>query len=217
MLAALLAIAIGVPASTLALPSDAPNLEVNAPRRADAPSVSSIWDQPAEPSPVVVVRPPEPPPAAPEHAPSANPLWEIPLTSLSNTRERPIFSSSRRPPPPAIVSVSAARTAPPPPKPLRAERPELALVGTIAGDEQSFGLFVDLKTKSGVRLKIGEDFQGWKLQSVQGREVTLERDQQSATLTLPQPGTGAPGPALPRRRDESAAAQRPVDPPAATR
>jgi hypothetical protein len=192
-LALLLATALGAPASTLALPTDAPDADLNAPRRADAPSVPSVWDQPAAPSPVVIVRPPQPPAAAPERTPSANPLWEIPLASLSNTRERPIFSPSRRPPPPAVAATPPA-SEPPPPKPPRAERPQFALVGTVGGDDESFGIFVDQTTKVALRLRIGDDYQGWKLRSVQGREVTLERDKQTTILSLPQPGTAAPGP-----------------------
>src|SRR3954447_6353216 len=170
-LAILLATALGMPASTLALPADAPDRDQSEPRRADAPSVSSIWDQATAPSSVVIVRPTLPPPAPPERTPSANPLWEIPLASLSNTRERPIFSLSRRPPPPAVTAIPPT-TEPPPPKPVRAERPHLSLVGTIGGDNESFGIFVDPTTKAALRLKMGEDYQGWKLRSVRGREVT---------------------------------------------
>jgi hypothetical protein len=191
-LALLLAAVLGVPASTSALPTDTADIDANTPRRADAVSASSLWDSPAAPAPEVV-KPPEQPPAAAERTPSANPLWAIPLANLSNTRERPIFSSSRRPPPPAVASVPVAKALPPPPKPPRAERPQLSLVGTIASGDQSFGIFVDQTTKAALRLKIGEDYQGWRLRSVQGREVTLERDQLTTILSLPQPGTGAAG------------------------
>src|SRR6201995_4331257 len=44
------------------------------------------------------------PPAEPERPLSANPLWAIPLTKLSGTRDRPIFSPSRRPPPPVVAA-----------------------------------------------------------------------------------------------------------------
>jgi general secretion pathway protein N len=37
-------------------------------------------------------------------------------------------------------------------------------------------------------LKVGDDYQGWKLSVIQGREVTMEKDQQAAVLTLPEPG-----------------------------
>src|SRR5262249_27227957 len=38
-----------------------------------------------------------------DQTPSGNPLWAIPLTQLSATPERPIFSPSPRPPPPAAA------------------------------------------------------------------------------------------------------------------
>jgi general secretion pathway protein N len=206
-LALVLVSVLGVSGSTAALPTDRPDDDADLPRRADAPFASSLWDSPTVAAPVVV-KAPEPPPTTAERTPSANPLWAIPLASLSNTRERPIFSSSRRPPPPAVASIPAA-IAPPPPKPATVERPQLSLVGTIAGIDQGFGIFVDQITKVALRLKIGEDYQGWKLRSVQGREVTLERDRQTTTLSLPPPAAGAAGPA--RAQAENALSQAPVD------
>jgi len=203
----LLASALGISASTSALPIGTSDIDADLPRRTGAIAASSLWDSPAAPA-TVVVQPPQPAEAqstAPERTPSANPLWPIPLATLSNTRERPIFSSSRRPPPAAVTSAPVAKAPPPPPKPPRAERPQLSLVGTIAGDDESFGIFVDQTTKAALRLKIGDDYQGWRLRSVQGREVTLERDQQTAILSLPQPGTGAAG--LARGQGESVATQ----------
>ncbi|MDC7985323.1 hypothetical protein PQJ75_16440 [Rhodoplanes sp. TEM] len=43
-----------------------------------------------------------------------NPLWAIPLETLTETRARPLFSASRRPPPPIVA---AAPPAPPPAAP----------------------------------------------------------------------------------------------------
>jgi hypothetical protein len=188
---ALLLSAFVLPASTSALPTDESGRDMQTPRRVDTPSVPSVWDQPAPAAPVVVrVTASSPPP--PEHALSANPLWAIPFATLSNTRERPIFSSSRRPPPPAVAPVTVAK-APPPPKPPRVERPQLALVGTISSGDESFGIFVDQATKAALRLKLGEDFQGWRLHAVQGREVVLERDHETTILSLPEPGASATG------------------------
>ena len=197
----LLAAGFGVPASTSALPTDTSDADADS-RRADGVSASSLWESPAAPA-TVVVKPAEPPPTAPERTPSANPLWAIPLANLSSTRERPIFSASRRPPPPAVASVPVAKAPPPPPKPARIERPQLSLVGTIAGDDQSFGIFVDQSTKAALRLKVGEEYQGWRLRSVGGREVTLERDQQTTLLSMPQPSSVAAGPV--RAQAENAA------------
>jgi general secretion pathway protein N len=189
-LVALLLSAFALPASTTALPTGQSGSEIETPRRADAPSAPSLWDQPAPAAPVVVQAPASPPPP-PEHAVSANPLWAIPLATLSNTRERPIFSSSRRPPPPVLVPVTVAKATPP--KPTRVERPQLALVGTVSSGDEGFAIFVDQATKAALRLKIGEDFQGWRLRAVQGREATLERDTQTAILSLPQPGATVTG------------------------
>src|SRR5580693_3741706 len=37
--------------------------------------------------------------------PSGNPLWAVPLSVLTATQERPIFSASRRPPQRAVVAM----------------------------------------------------------------------------------------------------------------
>ena len=155
-------------------------------RAVGSPAVIAI---PVAP-PVTTVRVVAPPPT-PERALSANPLWAIPLAQLSATRERPIFSPSRRPPSAAVAAEPAIVKAPTVRK-KGPETPPLALVGTIASDEEGFGIFLDQSTKAAIRLKVGEDYQGWKLRSVQGRKTALEKDQQVVTLALPQPSLGQP-------------------------
>ena len=206
-LAVLLLSAFAVPASTSAFSIDDSGHDIDPPRRADTPTAPSLWDQPA----AVAVQAPVSAPAPPERALSANPLWAIPLATLSNTRERPIFSVSRRPPPPAVAPVALVKAAPPPPKP-RVERPPLALVGTISSGDESFGIFIDQASRAALRLKIGEDFQGWRLRAVQGREVILQRDQQTEILSLPQPGTAGASPTSSLRAQVDESEQSP-DPP----
>jgi general secretion pathway protein N len=143
-------------------------------------------DKPAiAPEPVTSARTVPPPASVPLH--DANPLWAIPLTQLPQTRERPIFSPSRRPPP--VATASAPTPVAPPPRKKPPELPPLSLVGTIASAEESFAIFLNPATNDALRLKIGGDFQGWKLRSIQGRQATMEKDQQAAVLTLPPPGT----------------------------
>jgi hypothetical protein len=149
-------------------------------RSAGPPAVA-----PAPAEPVTTVRVAAPP-AAPVRTPSANPLWGISLTQLSGTRDRPIFSPSRRPPPAAVAAEPAVVR--PPPRKKEIEPPQLALVGTIASGDEGFGIFIDQSTKAALRLKVGGDFQGWKLLTIRGREVTMGKDERSAVLTLPQPG-----------------------------
>ncbi|WP_407154049.1 hypothetical protein [Bradyrhizobium sp. STM 3557] len=183
----MLASVLSLSASTTALSIAAPDMELDPTQRpADAPATPSIWETPAP----IQVRPVLPKPPAPPSPLGANPLWAIPLASLSNTRERPIFSPSRRPPPAQTPIVVAAPPAPPPPPP-RVERPPLTLVGTVAGDSESFGIFVDNASSTALRLRVGEDYQGWRLRLVQGRDVSLERDQQTVVLSLPEPGAEA--------------------------
>src|SRR4051794_16236073 len=44
-----------------------------------------------------------------------NPLWSIPLSALTATQERPIFSASRRPPQRAVVAPHVDQVQAPPP------------------------------------------------------------------------------------------------------
>jgi general secretion pathway protein N len=119
-----------------------------------------------------------------------NPLWAIPIQTLTATRERPIFLPSRRPPAPAVAAapyVPATKTAPPPVEP---DKPPLNLVGVVAGTDDGIAIFVNSNTRDIVRLKTGEGFEGWILRSVQGREAVLEKNNRNAVIGLPQPTGG---------------------------
>jgi hypothetical protein len=177
----------GALASTSAVSNDALDDQADGPAGLAAASGRT---NPAATVVQVTAAPPAPVAPGSERALGANPLWAMPLAQFTVTRERPIFSPSRRTPPAAVASVAVPRMAAALPKPKEPERPQLTLVGTIAGDEEGFGIFLDQSTKAMLRLKLGQDFQGWKLQSVQGREAALEKDQQVVTLALPQPGVG---------------------------
>jgi len=123
----------------------------------------------------------------------SNPLWGIPLATLSATRERPLFTPSRRPPAPPVV---AAPRLPPPPR-LAAPPPEpehlrLVLIGTVIGSAEGIGIFLDQPTQRMIRLRLGEQHSGWVLRAVRAREVTLEKGQRVEILSLPRPGAPAP-------------------------
>jgi hypothetical protein len=121
---------------------------------------------------------------AASRAPVGNPLWAIPLDSLTYTRERPLFSPSRRPPAVAVAAPPPAAPAGPPPKPVP-DNPPLKLVGTVVGDGVSMGIFIDQGTSNIVRLRTGEGHAGWKLASIEGRDAIFEKDQRQVTLALP--------------------------------
>ena len=202
----------GISASTSAVSNDALDDQAEGPRMGAA--AASTWTNPAATVVQVTATPPAPVAPGSERTLSANPLWAMPLAQFPVTRDRPIFSPSRRPPATAVAPVVAPKVAAMP-KPREPERPQLTLVGTIASDEEGFGIFVDQSTKAVLRLKVGEDFRGWKLRSVQGRETALEKDQQVVTLVLPQPGVGQvtsevppPPPVPPRLRSSESRPER---------
>jgi len=138
------------------------------------------------------------PPAPPQAAPAANPLWAIPLRTLSETRERPPFAPTRKPPP----VVSEARPRPPervPPRAVAPEAPPLKLIGTIVGAEKGFGLFIDTANKDVVRLATGGSYHGWRLTAVRERAVVMEKDHLNQTLALPVPPPAQPATTAPTR------------------
>ena len=117
---------------------------------------------------------------------SGNPILAIPLSQLSTTRDRPIFSPTRRPPAPPALPVVAKPVEPA--RPTQPETPPLVLVGTVAGEDSGIAVFVEQSTENTVRLRLNESHQGWTLKSIQGREVTLLKDQKSNVLALAPPG-----------------------------
>jgi hypothetical protein len=124
-------------------------------------------------------------PAASSLTQAGNPLWSLPLSALSVTRERPIFSPSRRPPPPVIAAPYVPPASPPQPsKPPEPDHPLLTLVGTLAGDSQGVGIFVNEADKTPLRLRTGEDHEGWILRTIRGGEATFEKGKRTATLAL---------------------------------
>ena len=171
-----------------ALTFDASDVPPDDARSAELPAAPAIREKSAAPAQLVVTPPAPAPAPVQESALRGNPLWAIPFTALSGTRERPIFSSSRRPPAAVVASIPIAKPAAVVSKPKEPERPPLSLIGTIASGHERFGIFLDRSTKAALRLRIGEDHQGWKLRSVQGREAVLEKDQQAFVLALPEPG-----------------------------
>ena len=130
----------------------------------------------AMPPPDVTAKPAEAPTVA------ANPLWAIPLSALTATRTRPLFTPSRRPPPP------------PPAVP---QHPNLTLVGTVASENEGIAVFVDPATRDTVRLRTGEGHSGWILQSVGRSAATLKMGDQTETLAIPRAtAVAAPAPVV---------------------
>lgn len=135
--------------------------------------------------------------------PVGNPLWSVPLSVLTATRERPIFSASRRPPQRAVVTPHVEQVAAPAPSKTVPERPPLALIGAVVGDSDAIAIFLDQTNQKFIRLRQGETHAGWVLSSVQSREVTLNKADRTEVLAL-------------RRSDETAGVTRVPDEPGLT-
>jgi general secretion pathway protein N len=120
---------------------------------------------------------------------SGNPLWAVPLTALTATRDRPLFSASRRPP---VVALPAAPPpkrevlAPPPP-----ERPLLTLIGTIVSRGASLAMLQGGNAEAITRLRLGQENDGWRVRGIGLRSIVVEKGEQSVELALPKPN-GAP-------------------------
>lgn len=130
-----------------------------------------------------------------EAAGPANPLDGLRLEDLSATRERPLFAPTRRPPPAPSVE------APPPPPVVEvkavavvAEPPPFDLVGSVVGAESAFVLLRNKTSSLVVRLRAGEEAEGWRVGEIGLRSVALEREgrHESLALAAPQPTSAAP-------------------------
>ncbi|MFS8039551.1 hypothetical protein ACI7BZ_21835 [Xanthobacter sp. AM11] len=118
-----------------------------------------------------------------------NPVRTVPLERLAATRARPLFTPSRRPPSPPLKAsppapaASATATAPDPPR--------VALIGTVVGVSDAYGIFRIEATGSVVRLRTGESYNGWVLRSVRRRDAELEKDHGTEVLVLSARGQGS--------------------------
>lgn len=156
-----------------------------------AVSIASIESESVGPE-VQGEAPPAPRSPAAEVSTSGNPLWAIPISRLSATRDRPVFSESRRPRAP---TVAAAPEPSPVAAPVAAETPPFALVGTIIGEDSRIAIFFDQNSKTATGVREGERANGWMLRIVEPRSTVLEGSGRTVTLDLPEPAgqeSGAP-------------------------
>ncbi len=122
--------------------------------------------------------------------PRGNPLWSVPLSALTVTQERPIFSAMRRPPPRAVAASPVEEISAPPPQAVEAPLP-LLLVGAVVGEGDAIAILVNRSDQKVVRLRQGESLGGWSLTSVQPREVTFKQGDRSEVLALQRPDPAA--------------------------
>ncbi len=129
---------------------------------------------------------------------SGNPLWAVPLESLAETRNRPLFSSSRRPPP--IAPPAAPPPAPPaqnlvPVAQTQPEKPPWTLIGTIVSPAARLAIVQNAGTLAFSRVRVGDEDSGWRVRSVAARSIVVEKGATTVTLEIRRlSGTDAPPP-----------------------
>jgi general secretion pathway protein N len=140
----------------------------------------------------------------------SQPLWRVPLQTLTATRDKPLFSPSRRPPPPAPVALpppAAPPLPPPPPEP----PPRGALVGVLTGpDNYSVAMIVPDQSSKPMQLHVGEKIGNWTMTSLEARAAVFQNGERREVMemktasgggsgAIPMPAPGFPRP-LPRNR-----------------
>ncbi|MGY8683056.1 hypothetical protein Q2941_35575 [Bradyrhizobium sp. UFLA05-153] len=127
--------------------------------------------------------------------PRGNPLWSVPLSALTATADRPIFSATRRPAPRAVAASPEEAPAPPPPKAVETPLP-LVLVGAVVGEGDAIAILMDRTDQKVIPMRQGESRAGWSLSTVQPREVTFKHGDRSEVLALKRPDVPVqpPGP-----------------------
>lgn len=135
-------------------------------------------------------RPPRPAAAetAAPPAPAAGTTALPTLEALTETRKRPLFVVGRRGPGPAPVPL-VVDTGPaepeeaPPPSAL-----SLVLSGVVTGPGLEMAIFGDPAGGPALRLKIGDEHDGWKLTEVDRITARFRRGEETAELKLKPPG-----------------------------
>jgi hypothetical protein len=117
-------------------------------------------------------------PAEPAAAasPAASPLAALSLERFSVTRERPLFSPNRRPPP---VPPAPVVSRPSPPAP-----PKVTLLGTVMDADEARALVSVGTPDKMLRVRIGDEIEGWKVTQIEQRSLVLSLDNRTTTFTL---------------------------------
>ncbi len=113
---------------------------------------------------------------------------QLSLQSLTQTRERPLFSPSRRPPPPAVSVperveplLAVASQAPPAPPPTP---PDVRLMGLMLLPDTQMAILEHAPTGEVIRLAAGAELDAWTLRIIDARSIAFELDGREARHVL---------------------------------
>jgi general secretion pathway protein N len=157
---------------------------------AAAPSASGAGDLFARVGGADEALAPTPPIGIDIGAPDAlrgNPLWRVPLASLSATRERPLFDPSRRPQLADAPPTRAVAAPPPPSLVVKSDAPPFQLIGTVLGGKDALAILRNQSSQATTPLREGQTSDGWRAQKVSAHKIVVEKDGNIATLELWRP------------------------------
>jgi general secretion pathway protein N len=142
--------------------------------------------------------------AAPGGGAVDNPIELQSFDELSSTRERPLFAPTRRPPPKPVAPVVSRVEPPAPPPP----PPSLVVLGIVSEDGEGRAAVRagDKGDKGGkvVRVRAGDDLDGWKVGRVEPRKLVLTQGDRSVDFNLFSKTNGEAGAAgRPGRRPQA--------------
>jgi general secretion pathway protein N len=106
-----------------------------------------------------------------------NPVAVQPLSQLSATLERPLFSTTRRPAPKPAAPVVSAPPPPPPPAP-----PSVVVLGIVS--EDGIGHAAIRNGDKVMRVRMGDDVGGWTVESIEPRRLVLRLGERSVDFRL---------------------------------
>lgn len=106
---------------------------------------------------------------------------QLRLDDLRQTRERPLFSTTRRPPP--KVDLAQAMAPPPPPPPIIP--PAVTLIGVVLGTSEHAVIVQEKAAGKPIRVAVGQDIDGWRVDSIKPRSFILKNGDRAVTLTFP--------------------------------
>ena len=110
-----------------------------------------------------------------------HPLAHLKSSDFPEIIARPLFSPSRRPPPKPRPVVAR-----PAPRPVVRKSPvRFELLGILREPKQAVALLVARPGGLSYVVRQGDMMSGWKVARIAAREVTLEKNEQTITLKLP--------------------------------
>ena len=103
-----------------------------------------------------------------------------PLVSYAAIVERPLFAASRRPSPPAPEE-------PEEPEPDQAEAHAWSFIlsGVVISNDQRMALLQRLSDGSTVRLRVGQEIDGWRIEAIEPDRVVLRQGDALEEVKLP--------------------------------